>query len=59
MMKELEVLHNSSGVEYCVDRCVNFVLQSENVPADFPVRVFEHAGVQPAEHIRRVVLGIR
>ena len=45
MIEQLQVFHNTVTVNDGVDRRVDLVLQGEYIPADFAMRVFQHASV--------------
>ena len=51
MIEELEVLDDCCRIEHGVDRRVDLILEREDIPANLPMRVLEHASVEPSEHI--------
>lgn len=58
MIEQLQILDHRIRVEYRIDRCIHFVFEGKDIPADFAMGVLEHACVESAEDVRGVVLGI-
>jgi hypothetical protein len=58
-IEELEILFAAVGSHYDIHRCLNLVLESENVPSNFTVRQLQHPGIKSSQDILLLELRVR
>ena len=53
--EDLQIGLHRFGIDNRVHGCIDFVLESKDVPTDFAMRVFKHARIEPADYVRWIV----
>ena len=59
MVEQAIILDHRFSIEDSVERSFDPIFQGETVPADLAMRVFQDPCIQPAKHVRRIILRIR
>ncbi len=59
MIEDFLIFNHCLRIEDRVDWRVDFVLKHEDIPPDFAMGILKHSGIEPAQDIWRVILGIR